>query len=141
MTGSSIGSTAVRKCNAKLAAQDDFTGEIVTLAIAVCCTGIGMIVHGANLDFDPAMRSFAFAFCGANITVGWKLWAAGEDDWLEFVPVLAVVVVAGLVLGLLMSEGDVQKETRARWQREAQGKQSKASNSSKDANDEKKPRD
>ena len=68
------------------------------------------------------MRSFAYAFIGANMTIGWRVWA-GEGDWLDFVPNIAIVVVGGLILGLLMSDGDVQKETRERWRREAQSKQ------------------
>ena len=93
------------------------------MAVGVCCAVIGMFVHGANLDFDPAVRSFTYAFIGANLAIGWRIWAGIEDNWLDFVPNLAIVVFGGLILGLLMSEGDLQRETRERWRREAQSKQ------------------
>ena len=115
--------------NPKFPVGNDFTGEVFTVAIGVCCAGIGMIVHAANIDYDPAMRSFTCAFVGANLTIGWRLWAGIEGKWLDFVPTLAVVVLGGLILGLLISDGDVQRETKERWRREAEIKLSAGSKS------------
>jgi hypothetical protein len=129
--GQRIGVIAIKACNGKLPANHEITGEIVTIAVGFFCAVIGMTVHAANLDFDPAMRSFTYAFVGANLTIGWRIWAGVEGNWLDFVPNLAIVVVSGLILGLLTSKGDVQKETKERWRREAQAKLSADSKSHK----------
>ena len=49
--------------------------------------------------------------------MGWIYWA-GEEDWTDLVPVVIGLVFVGLILGLLLSEGDVQQETKERWRRE-----------------------
>lgn len=116
----------IRQCESKLAAGHDFVGEIIGLSLALICGAVGTIVHGSNIDTEPAMRSFTFAFMGVNLSIGWKIWSGMGINWLDFLPVLAVIVIFGFVLGLLLSEGDVQKETKERWRREAEAAQAKS---------------
>lgn len=49
--------------------------------------------------------------------MGWIYWA-DQEEWADVVPAVIGLVFVGLVLGLLFSSGDVQKETKERWRRE-----------------------
>ena len=91
-------------------------GEVMAWVIALYCILPGTLIYVINLDMDPCIKSGAFGFLGANIGVGWIYWA-DEEDWVDLVPAVVGLVFVGLVLGLLLSEGDVQKETKERWRR------------------------
>jgi hypothetical protein len=108
-------------------------GEAIAILVSMVCTFGGALVHVVNLDMDPRLRSSAFGFLAANVGIGYMFWAGIDEDWVEHVPILIVLVFAGVVLGLLVSEGDVQKETKEAWRAESESakrKETKAGESS-----------
>lgn len=94
--------------------------DVFAIVIGICSAFGGALVHVVNLDMDPCLRSSAFGFLVANFGIGYMFWAGIEEDWVEFLPMLTGLVFAGVVLGLLVSEGDVQRETKERWRAEAE---------------------
>jgi hypothetical protein len=113
----------VKQYNSRIAVDPNSTmgpGEGVAMVIGVFSAIGGALVHVVNLDMDPCLRSSALGFLVANFGIGYMFWAGIEEDWLEFLPMLIGLVFAGVVLGLLVSEGDVQKETKEQWRREAE---------------------
>ena len=120
---SSLTTIGLKHYNMKIAANpNSFSGpgEIFAWIFCILSGATGTIIHTSNLDMDPCMRSFSFGFLGANLGIGWMYFAKPMEDWSDSIPLITALVVAGLILGLLMSEGDVQRETKEKWEREKQ---------------------
>lgn len=79
---------------------------------AVFCALVGSIIHAANLDTEPATRSFAMAFMGANFSFTYLYFAVATTNWSTWAPLVVITSMSGLVLGVISYEGDPQAETK-----------------------------
>lgn len=87
-------------------------GEVIAYTIMTLFGTLGAAINAFNLDKEPCMRSHAIAFVMVNLGIGYVYGVGLERDWTDFVPILVGMALFGLVLGLLLSEGDVQKEMK-----------------------------
>lgn len=106
--------------------------------IAIFVGAGGGFIHVINIDTDPAIRSFAFAFVCANIGFGYLFTMYEMEQWLDGMPAAIGTVFVGFVLGLLLSPGDVQKETKEQWRREEAKRKAEAMKSEKTVTEEEK---
>lgn len=69
----------------------------------------GAASHILGLNPQAALRSLTFGFVGGNIGFGWLIFSVDKALWLDYGLWALVPGALGMVLGVLVHEGDPQE--------------------------------